>query len=561
MSRKRAQQQPATGAARIAATEAPNRSRRDLAAWVIAVAALISNAPIVLVDFVFDDHPIVEDSVRVNETRLGEIWTTSYWGSPERVGEYRPVVLSSYAIERALLGPSPVHYHVVNWLLHALLAVSLLFAGRSIGLREGAAALAAGLFAVHTLHLDAIAPIVGRAELFAALAVTGGVHFWVGVRTANSFPAASLLGLGGCLALGAFSKESALAAVAVLAAVEWWVLPTRTDELHHRLAACAVVAGVVLAYLGARAWVLGGLLPEGGSSFTRIANPLVEEPIAVRLLTAAAIFGHYLRLFAWPRGLSPDYSFDSLPVIRSASDPWFIVPFAIFVAFVFGALVAIRRHPPLAVAATAFFAPYAIVANAVFPIGTMLAERLFYLPSIGACWAIGIGVEALARRVGGARFATPQALAALAAIPLVALGVASYQRANEWRNEELLFHRALQTHPRNMGMWLTLGEIAIRNGRYELGVERMSHVIDIAPDFAKAWGDRGTMLAALGRVEAARSDLRRAIELDPDNLLLLDNLASVERQLGHHGEAGVIERRAAEIRARRRVAPPSSRDD
>ena len=549
MGRKRTQQMIENPVAREATTESPKRLRNDLAAWVVVIVALLANAPVLFVDFVFDDHPIVEDSERVSEMQLGKIWATSYWGSSGRLDEYRPLVVSSYAIERALLGPTPGHYHAVNWLLHALVAVSVLFAGRAIRLSESAAAVAAALFAVHPIHLDAIAPIVGRAELLAALAMTGGIFFWVRVRTAESRNVGALLGLAGSIAIGAFSKESALAAIPVLAVVEWLVID-RAANRRTAFAATATVAIVLAGYLVARVAVLGSLLPGGDSGFTSVANPLIGEDLSVRLLTASSIFGHYLRIFAWPNPLSPDYSFDSIPVIRAATDPWFWLPFGIGASLVVGAFAAIRRRPVLALSAAVFFAPYSIIANAAFPIGTMLAERLFYLPSIGICWAIGVALTSLAARAGEGRFSASQRILAISAIPIAVLAGVSFERAQDWQNEELLYHEALKTYPRNTGMWLTLGEIAISNGRYPIAIERMGRVIEIVPDFAKAWGDRGSLLAALGQNQAALSDLRRAVELDSDNLLALENLAVVERRLGNHVEAAVVEKRAAEIRSR-----------
>jgi len=553
MSRKRRQQETEAPRHRDATALPAKRLRSDLAVWAIAILALLANAPVLSVDFVLDDHPIVEDSRRVEEMQLGKIWTTSYWGSSERLNEYRPFVVSTYAIERALLGPEAGHFHAVNWLLHALVAVSVLFAGRAIRLSESAASIAAALFAVHPIHLDAIAPVVGRAELLAALAVTGGILFWIRVRSAESTSIGALLGLGGCVAMGAFSKESALAAIPAIAAVEW-LLIERAANRRTAIAATLTLAIVLAAYLVARILVLGSLLPSGAAAITAVANPLIQEELSVRLLTAASIFGRYLGLFAWPNPLSPDYSFDSLPVIRSATEAWFWLPFAIGSALVIGALASIRRNPVLAVAAAVFFAPYAIVSNSAFLIGTMLAERLFYLPSIGVCWAIGFALAALAARVAGKRLSESQRILAAAAIPIVVYGGMSFERAQDWQNEELLYHKALQTYPRNAGMWLTLGEIAIRTGRYPIGIERMNHVIETVPDFAKAWVDRGTMQAALGQRQAARSDLRRAIELEPDNLIALENLAVVERQLGNYSEAAAAEKRAAKIRALRDTA-------
>jgi hypothetical protein len=556
MSNKRRQPGTESPKARDETAASPKRLRSDLAVWAVAILALLANAPVLSVDFVFDDHPIVEDSRRVEEMQLKTIWTTSYWGSSKRLNEYRPLVVSSFAIERALLGPSPGHFHAVNWLLHALVALSVLFAGRALGLTEGAAAIGAALFAVHPIHLDAIAPVVGRAELLAALAVTGGIFFWIRVRSAESPSLGGLLGLAACLTAGVFSKESALAAIPAIVAVEWLVVP-RSANRRSALAAAATVAIVVVAYLIARIMVLGSLLPSNAAAITVVANPLTQEDLSVRLLTSASIFGRYLQIFAWPTPLSPDYSFESLPLIRSATEAAFWIPLAIGTALVIGALASIRRRPVLAVAAVVFFAPYAIISNSAFVIGTMLAERLFYLPSIGVCWAVGIAITTLVARGGIRRLSDSRQMLAVAAIPIVVFAIMSFDRARDWQNEELLFHKALQTYPRNTGMWLTLGEIAIRNGRYPIAVERMSRVIEIVPDFAKAWVDRGTLQAALGQNQAARSDLLRAIELDPDNLFAIENMAVVERQLGNHAEAALFQKRATEIRARSKAARDS----
>jgi hypothetical protein len=522
--------------------------RRDAAAWIVAALALAANLPVLFAGFVFDDHPVIEDNRRVVEVQLTTIWATSYWGTPERVGEYRPFVVSSYALERWLLGPSPGHFHVLNWLLHAAVAASVLFAGRAIGLGGRAAAIAAGLFAIHPIHLDAIAPVVGRAELLAALALTGGTAMWVRIRREPELRPGPLLALAAFVTLGVFSKETALAAVPLLAAVEIFVVG-RGAKSRTLLAATSVVVLGAVAYLIARVVVLGALLPTGGPSFTGVANPLVDESLGVRLLTAASILGTYLRIFVWPADLSPDYSYDSLPLMRSATDPSVWLPLALLAALVILAVACMRRRPAVTVASVAFLAPYSIVANAAFPIGTMLAERLFYLPSVGLAWLVGLALADACDRLAGGWLSDPKRFAVAVAIPALALGIASFERAGDWRDEEALFREALRVYPRNAAMWLTLGELAIRGDRYAVGIERMNRVNEIIPDFPKAWMDKGTMHAALGQMAPAQEALRRAVDLDPDYLFALRNLAIVERELGNLDAGRMLDARAAEIEA------------
>jgi hypothetical protein len=351
--------------------------------------------------------------------------------------------------------------------------------------------------------------------------------------------------------LGACSKESALAAVPLLVAVEILVVG-RNGKGRTSLAATAVVALGVVAYLAARVLVLGGLVPSEGSSFTEVANPLVDESFGVRLLTAASILGTYLRLFAWPVNLSPSYAYDSLPIARSAADPSVWLPLAFLAGIIALAAACVRRRPAVTVATVAFLAPYSIVANAAFPIGTMLAERLFYLPSVGLAWLIGLAVVESADRLAGGWLSDPKRLAATVAIPALALAVASFERAYDWCDEEKLFRKALRVYPRNAGMWLVLGEFAIREDRYRVALERMNRVTEIIPDFPKAWFDKGTAHAILGQMGPAREALTRAIELAPENSMAMRNLAVVERQLGNPDAARILEARANEIESARK---------
>jgi hypothetical protein len=318
------------------------------------------------------------------------------------------------------------------------------------------------------------------------------------------------------------------------------------------IAATSVVALGVVAYLLLRIIVLGGLLPSGGSSFNAVANPLVNESPIVRLLTAASILGTYLRIVVWPANLSPDYSYDSLPLVRSAADPAVWLPLVLLTAVVALAVACVRRRPAVTVASVAFLAPYSIVANAAFPIGTMLAERLFYLPSVGLAWLAGLAIAGASDRLAGGRLSAPKRFAAVVSVPALALAIASFERAGDWCDEEALYREALRAYPRNASIWLTLGELAIRGERYAVGIERMNRVNEIIPDFPKAWSDKGTMLAALGETAPAREALKRAVDLDPDNILALRNLAIVERELGNLGAGRILDARAAELESARR---------
>ena len=117
--------------------------------------------------FAFDDLPIVLWNSLFG--RPGAWWRAfgaSYWPPELGGGMYRPLTISTYALDW-LVGRI-AWFHAANLLWHAGASVALAaIARRWSGDR---AALAAGLiFAVHPVHVEAVANVAGRAELMAAL--------------------------------------------------------------------------------------------------------------------------------------------------------------------------------------------------------------------------------------------------------------------------------------------------------------------------------------------------------------------------------------------------------
>src|SRR5438309_12037365 len=79
---------------------------------------------------------------------------------------YRPLIIATFSLDRLVDGAT--WFHAVNVFWHAAAAVVVAALARHwAGLRG---ALAAGvIFAVHPVHVEAVANVVGRAELMAGL--------------------------------------------------------------------------------------------------------------------------------------------------------------------------------------------------------------------------------------------------------------------------------------------------------------------------------------------------------------------------------------------------------
>jgi hypothetical protein len=134
----------------------------------LAVLALLAYANALANGFVLDDRGIVLDNPLVREP--GTAWRaflTPYWPAAIGGGQYRPLGILSFVLDGAIAGPSAMWYHAVNVAWHAAATVLLWVWIRGF-LAPAGALVAAALFAVHPVHVEAVANVVGRLELMAA---------------------------------------------------------------------------------------------------------------------------------------------------------------------------------------------------------------------------------------------------------------------------------------------------------------------------------------------------------------------------------------------------------
>src|SRR3989454_10009590 len=119
-------------------------------------------------------------------------FASPYW-PPELGGFlYRPLTVATYVLDWRVDGA--VWFHAVNLRWHAAVSVLVtLLARRWAG---DAAALVAGvMFAVHPVHVEAVANVVGRAELMAAAFTLLSVYAAIERRSAAWSAAGWVLGL------------------------------------------------------------------------------------------------------------------------------------------------------------------------------------------------------------------------------------------------------------------------------------------------------------------------------------------------------------------------------
>ncbi len=440
------------------------------------------------------------------------------------------MTLASLAVNRALFGAGPAGFHAVNVALHALASALAYFAARAAGASAGAALVAGLLFAVHPIHSEAVAGVVNRSEILAALGVLG---MWLAHRRARGAPSrmarAAWIGAAGlAYGFGLLSKESA--AVAPL-------LPLLDDALERRhgrgagrapvrRAPYAAYVAVFAAGLALRGAALGGL--RGAGDIAPLDNPAAHAAPTVRAATALALLGRYAILFLWPARLSSDYSFDAVPLVGSVRDPALLTGLAVTIALAGLIVHGAARSRAVALGAAIWLLFLVPVSNLIAPIGVLMAERLAYLPSLGGALLVGAAWASLA--------APRRRLAATAALALLLAALASRTAARnaDWKDNATLALHDVRVMPRSTKLQAGAAIVFHEAGDTAAAERHYREAIRIAPDFAQMRYNLGVLL--YGRPEGIE-ELRRAADLAPTNPLPRKALAEQLERAGRTEEA------------------------
>lgn len=137
--------------------------------------------------FCYDDFSaIIRNPDVLPGTPLRNVWENDFWGEPLETNRshksFRPLTILSFRAHRLVGGvdagteEGAFGFHVINVFLHSLASCLFLRLCRTTGyLPPRWATTAALAFALHPVHVEAVANVVGRAELLAACFFLAGL--------------------------------------------------------------------------------------------------------------------------------------------------------------------------------------------------------------------------------------------------------------------------------------------------------------------------------------------------------------------------------------------------
>lgn len=510
-----------------------------VALLAVAVLAVMASLSGIQNGFALDDVHIIVENNRVHA--LSEVWRMfgqTYWPPDEGASLYRPLTIIAFTIQWALGHGSAFPFHLTNILLYALVAVAL-FRLALLLVPLPAAFVAAALFAVHPLHTEVVANVVGQAELWVALLVIFAVFRYIRARRHGLLPFREVAILAALYFAACMFKEHAIVLPALLVAAEFTVVEddravaARARELLPLLVTLAL-AGVIFVVL--RTLVVGRLA-QGGPNVL-----LLGVPFSTRFFTMLRVFMEWIRLFVWPANLSADYSSKRIEAATSF-DASMIAPLLVITSLVAIAWSVRRSKPAVTFGFLWAGVNLLMPSNLVVVTGNVLAERTLFLASAGLAICAGVAAVEIWNAMSE-RGRVPRLATAVAFVALLAAGISRSSTRNVvWHDNPTLFRQTVADVPTSYRAHWMLAEYLTDAGQTAEGLDEMLLAVALGrkndPGLLSFAADRFRMANQCPR---AMGMYRKALDIDPTLPELRFSASVCLLQLGKFDEAKALAR-------------------
>uniref|UniRef100_A0A1B6I8D4 dolichyl-phosphate-mannose--protein mannosyltransferase n=1 Tax=Homalodisca liturata TaxID=320908 RepID=A0A1B6I8D4_9HEMI len=496
--------------------------------------------------FVFDDMEAVvnNDDIKLS-TSISTILDNDFWGT--RITHnashksYRPLTILSYRLNLMVAGGElkASQFHLVNLVLYILVCCLSLFVTRALCGGESSHSvsfISAVLFTVHPVHTEAVVPVVGRADLLCALFMFCAFLVYCQALESKTriLVHVFLLSLTVLLATASmFAKEQGITILAICSAYDFLI--SEKEHPRHLLKFSMtwskfqdtglIVRQIILlsttcALFLLRWWIMGGTVPV----FQKVDNPAsFLDSMLLRAVNYMYIYALNVWLLLCPEWLCFDWSMGCVPLILMLHDSRVLIViifFTMFCLLMFSLLKNTSQEARKLLMALSFMIfSFLPASNLFFRVGFVIAERNLFVPSLGFCLIIALGI----RKLSGMKIWQLIVSSCLALLVLV-FCVRSYLRTVQWANERDLFQSAIAVCPLNAKVHYNLAKTS---PNITEALEHYKDALRLNPDYDQAMNNLANILKDLGELSEAQRLLKRALQLRPDFAAAWMNLGIV----------------------------------
>src|SRR5258705_1606495 len=454
--RRRGRTVAANARSAVRLSHLPTFGRLDLLILLgLAVVTFALYAQVIGHQFItLDDPTYIQENPMVNRgvTLAGLAWAFTTF----HAANWHPLTWISHMIDCQLFGMNAGHQLLVNALIHVANTLLVFWFLLRTTHARWPSALVAALFALHPLHVESVAWASERKDTLSTF--FGLLSLIAYVRYAEAPSIRRYAWVAIMLALGLLAKPMLVTWPFVMLLLDYWPLQRfRKSEVRSQK---SVVRGLVIEKIPLLVLVAASAgITSVAQSHLGAVRTFTEFPIAPRLSNALVSYAKYLLLAFWPNDLAVNYPFQ-----KAGVPAWQIIGAALLLIGITAFCFFQRKiRPYLIVGWLWFLGTLVPVIGLVQVGGQTMADRYFYIPSIGLFIAIVFGLANIAER----RRVAPWLTAAIANVVILVLATLTNAQIHRWSDSFTLFKHALAVTPPNAAIENVLGFALHRSGQLD----------------------------------------------------------------------------------------------
>ena len=492
-------------------------------------------APVGIFEFVnFDDTVYVTDNLRV---RSGLNWENLLWSLQSLdAGFWQPLTWLSLMLDYELYGLNAGGYHVTNVLIHIAATLVLFLALLRITGATWRSGFAAALFALHPLHVEAVAWVAERKDVLCGF-------FWMLTLYAYARYAERpgivryALVLAGFVG-GLMSKAMIVTLPLVLLLLDYWPLGRwngtsgETGKTYPAVSKARLIWEKVPFFAMAAVVTMLTFYTEERTGALKGFDVI---PLDARISNALISYVLYLKKTIWPMNLAVYYPHPGRVIFWSA---------LLSGAFLLGTttvLFRFRRAVPYALVGWLWFLGTLLPVIGLVQIGGhAMADRYTYIPLIGIFMLLAWTVPRVIPECPWKK----TFLIGFAVFVIVLLMFSTSKQIRHWTNSVSLFEHSIAVADTSYINHYNLG-LALQDQRRYLEAEiQFRKAATLYPSNPSVHNNLGVVLALQNKDDEAVTAYREALRLKPDNARAMNNLAMILYRRGENAETLQLLRQA-----------------
>jgi Flp pilus assembly protein TadD len=440
-----------------------------------------------------DDLAYIKENPMVNRglTLAGIAWAFTTFEQ----ANWHPLTWISHMIDSQLFSMDAGEHLLINSVIHVANALLVFWFLLQTTRARWPSALIAALFALHPLHVESVAWAAERKDTLSTLF---GLLSLIGYAYYSKLPSRKrYVFVAVALALGLMAKPMLVTWPFVMLLLDYWPLRRVSQPISRKnflLLIAPLVREKLPLFIIAAASAIMTFVAQSHAGAVQTFTTL---PIAQRLANAVVSYAKYIMLSLWPHDLAVYY-----PFAPAGIPGWQITGAAFLLLGITAFCVFQRNTRPYLIVGWLWFVGTTVPVIGLVQVGEQsMADRYFYVPSIGLLIAIVFGLADIARN----QHVKPFLTGACAGAVLLVLATLTRVQIHYWRDTVSLFQHAAAVTPRNLRVEYNLALGLARSGRYGEAAAHFETALQIQPNHYDS-------LLNMGFIRSQESRWQEAIE-------------------------------------------------